>query len=482
VAVGLGLVAAVLAATDSRQPSALRHAYLVPVLAAGLRFGVAGGGLGALAAVLLESPRLFVHVEREGLTPAIVEAGITLASLPALGCLVGGLAQEARRQRGNYGAVLAAQAALAGEDSLAVALVRLRAALGLRLGADVAIVARDDSRLVTAGPVSLDPESPALTALTTGRPVFVPDTGAGPRPLRCLAAPLLARGEPVGALVVEREGELGGGERRAIAGLAVHLGLVLENARLASRQRRFADELADKVAAATGRLEAMDRAKSALLALASHELRTPLTALLGFSELLASRAFASAEVRRLADIMRRETERLTRLVDDFLDLARLERGLTPRLAPVPVAVGPAVAAAVELFRRGRVTHPIRVDCDEPLPAVRADPDALDRVLKNLLSNAIKYSPAGSEVRVSVRAGPGSVCVSVEDRGRGIAADVLPRIFEPYFRAPDASHAAGGTGLGLAVVKSIVEAHGGQIHVESAPGAGTRIAFQLPAVP
>ena len=184
----------------------------------------------------------------------------------------------------------------------------------------------------------------------------------------------------------------------------------------------------------------------------------------------------------MAELVHRETERLGRIVDDFLDLSRLERGLELRLAPAAVDVAPALAAAVELFRRAD-SHRIVLEVDERLPAVVADPDALDRILKNLVSNAIKYSPAGSTVRVTARtaAAAAAIEVSVHDEGRGIPPDALSRVFEPYYRAPGAAGAARGTGLGLAVVKSLVEALGGTICLESVPGRGTRVTFVLPAV-
>ncbi|MGH7278753.1 MAG: sensor histidine kinase, partial [Candidatus Rokuibacteriota bacterium] len=259
----------------------------------------------------------------------------------------------------------------------------------------------------------------------------------------------------------------------------------LTNARLASRQRAFADELADKVAAATHRLEEADRAKSTFVAMASHELRTPLTALKGFAELLAVRTFPPVEVRRLAGIMCREIDRLARIVSDLLDLSRLERGVPPALCRTPVAVEAALASAVALLQRTVPAREILVECEPGLPAVDADPDALDRIVKNLVGNAIKYSGAGDAIRVGARRAPGrdGVEFSVEDRGRGIPAEALPHVFEPYYRAADAVGAAHGEGIGLAVVKGLVEAHGGAIALASAPTVGTRVSFVLPvAVP
>jgi signal transduction histidine kinase len=285
----------------------------------------------------------------------------------------------------------------------------------------------------------------------------------------------VARGECCGVLAVERVGELPPGERLAMVALGAHLGLALDNARLAARQRRFAEELAAEV-------QAVARARASFVAIASHELRTPLTALLGFAELLARRRVAPDEVPRVAAIVWHETERLARIVDDVLDLSRIEQGMGLRLRRVAVAPGPAVAAAVEVLAGAARAPRIVVDCPEGLPPVDADPDALDRILKNVVGNALKYSPPSSRVRVRLRPGPGTVEFAVEDTGRGIPPEVLPRVFEPYYRAPDAAGAARGAGLGLAVVKALVDAHGGAVRVASAPGAGTCVTFALPAAP
>ena len=174
----------------------------------------------------------------------------------------------------------------------------------------------------------------------------------------------------------------------------------------------------------------------------------------------------------------------TRIVSDILDLSRLERGLEPVLRRGPVAVEAVAAAALEVFRRGAPTHRFELRREDPLPAADADPDALERILTNLVSNAVKYSPPGSRIGVACRAidGGRSVEVTVEDEGGGIPSEALDRIFEPYYRAPGAARAAYGTGIGLAVVKSLVDAHGGTIRADNVPARGTRMAFTLPAVP
>jgi signal transduction histidine kinase len=460
---------------DLQTASVIHHLYLVPVVAAAMGFGVVGGGVTAAAAILLQAPRVFAAIERDGLTPPALEHLLTFGVLAGAGVLVGWLAAFARAQRQRFETLLAVQRVLAEEVPLEIALQRVRGCLATRLGiASIGLVVRQHGEIAVAGGGPLVPGSLVATVLETGQPRFVPDTGGTARPRRAFATPLLAAGEAIGVLAVERQGELSVADRAAIATLAAHCGLALENARLVSRQRRFTEELAERIAGATA-------TKSTFVAVASHELRTPLTALLGFSELLAKRAFDTAEVQRMADVMNRETERLVRIVDDFLDLSRLERGLEPRLARSRVEAALVVASVAEVFRRAG-SHELVVDCDDDLPGLDADADALDRILKNLVSNAMKYSPAGSAVRIAARArGGASVEFSVHDAGRGIPAEALPHVFEPYYRAPGVGSAR-GAGLGLAVVKSLVDAHGGAIELESAPGAGTRVTFVLPGLP
>jgi signal transduction histidine kinase len=443
---------------------------------------VAGGVLAGLGAVLLSGPFVLREIERAGSTRAVVEGCVSFAMLLAGGALAGSLAARASRQRRRYEALLAAQRAVAEPAPLALVLTRLRAVLEYRLAADgLGLVVVDSHGVVVCGAERLDRASLAARVIESGEPAFVPDAGRERRPRRVLVVPLTAGGLTVGALALERHGDIAREERDAVAGLAAALGLVLENARLAARQRRFGDELERRVGEATKRLAEMDRLKSELVALASHELRTPLTAIQGFSELLATRTFSLPEVRRVADIMRAEAERLGRIVADFLDIARLERGLPLALRCAPLDPGPVIADAVEVFRRTRTSHRLELHFDGALPRIEADADALDRVLKNLISNALKYSPAGTCIHVRARPAPGGVAVDVEDEGPGVAADDLARIFEPYYRAPSTARLERGTGLGLAVVKSLVEAHGGTIRAERAGGRGTRMTFVIPAL-
>jgi two-component system sensor histidine kinase KdpD len=482
-ALALLLAAAVRIGIDPTPASPWRHLLLVPALAAGLRLGLVGGVVAGSGATLLEALSVLPALERAG--PSAVADGLVALALPiALGALSGGLAARAARARARHALSVAVQRVLADATTLDAALLRLRDCLARHLDGAVALAALDGERLVLAGAASVAERSLAARVLASGAPAWAPDVGGGRGPRRALVVPLVAGTEPIGVLALERDGELGREEQAALAALGAHAGLALENARLASLQRRAAEELARRVDEATVRLREMDRLKSDFVAIASHELRTPLTALAGFSELLAARRFPPEEIRRLADVMRGETVRLARIVSDILDLSRLERGLEPVLRRAPVAVEAVAAGALEVFRRGAPTHRFELRHAEPVPLADADPDALERILANLVSNAVKYSPAGSCVRLACRGIDEGrrVEVTVEDEGGGVPPDALERIFEPYYRAPGAARAAHGTGIGLAVVRSLVEAHGGTIRAENVAARGTRMTLTLPAVP
>jgi two-component system, OmpR family, sensor histidine kinase KdpD len=483
IALALAVITLAIAHSGADAASLWRHAYHVPVVVAALRYG-GGGVVAAVTAVLLYAPFVLPALEREGATPPVLEGLLTFALVLGVGVLSAALAGVARRQRARYETLATVQRVVDGDTPLDLALARLRACLQSRLDAAVGLVVHDGGRLAVAGGATVARGSAVARVLASGAPLFVPH-GGGPGPLRrCFVAPLGGRGGVVGALAVERTGDIPADERRWLPLLAAHVSLALENARLAARQRRFADELAEKVTAATRHVVEMDRMKSEFVAIASHELRTPLTALQGFSELLVMRRFTPAELARIGAIMSAETERLGRIVSDFLDLTRLERGLAPSLRLTRVDAGALVGDAVEVLRRARTTHEFEVDCAEALPPLDADPDALDRVVKNLVSNAVKYSPAGSRVRVAARAqaAPPAVEITVEDEGPGIAEADRTRIFEPYYRTAAGARTAGGAGLGLAVVKSLIDAHGGTIRADNLTPHGTRMTVILPAVP
>jgi len=173
--------------------------------------------------------------------------------------------------------------------------------------------------------------------------------------------------------------------------------------------------------------------------------------------------------------------RLESLVTDVLDLARLEVG--PSIQAVAVNLADVIASALDEIEPLAATkgHVLISDVPLDLPAARGDAALLVRVLVNLLSNAVKYTPDGGRVVLRVRSKNGLLWVEVADSGLGIPAEALPHIFDRFYRVPGSEQEAEGTGLGLSVVQTIVEKHGGEVRVESEPGQGSTFTFSVPAV-
>lgn len=224
---------------------------------------------------------------------------------------------------------------------------------------------------------------------------------------------------------------------------------------------------------------ALARTKDELVAVVSHELRTPLAALVGFAELLLTRAFPEEQRRQYLGVMLDEGQRLTTLINDFLDLQRLESG-RPVIHAVPTDPGGLIRDAVAA-QGDDPTHPLVLAVPADLPLVQVDRDRIRQVLVNLLANARKYSPAGGPIEIRAVAGEEMVEISVRDHGLGVPADALPHLFTTFYRVDNSDRRAiKGTGLGLAICRRIVEAHGGQIGVESRGAAqGSRFHFTVP---
>ena len=227
------------------------------------------------------------------------------------------------------------------------------------------------------------------------------------------------------------------------------------------------------------RLEAVRRD---FVANVSHELKTPLTAIRGFAETLTAELSRDAQHAQFAETIRANAERMQHLVDDLLDLSRIESGgwqPTPSSVDLRRAAGDAIASYVEeATHRGSV---IDASIAPDATHVHADPVGLRQALGNLVENAVRYTPRGGSITVFSRSDPAGIAVGVRDSGTGIAPEHLPRIFERFYRVdPARSRAAGGTGLGLAIVKHLVEAHGGRVYAESRVGAGTSVTMVFPA--
>lgn len=223
-----------------------------------------------------------------------------------------------------------------------------------------------------------------------------------------------------------------------------------------------------------------ERAKEAFVANVSHEVRTPLAGIIGFSELLLGREFEPEERERHLQTIHREARRLSSLVDDFLDLQGLDQARF-RIVPTKLDVREVVREQASVYARDDA-HPIRLELPDAPVEVLADELRIGQVLGNLLSNAIKYSPGGGEVTVTVTADDGVARVEVTDQGLGIPPAVVAHVFERFFRVAREGHERiGGTGLGLALARELVELHGGRIGVESTEGRGSRFWFTLPRV-
>ncbi len=232
------------------------------------------------------------------------------------------------------------------------------------------------------------------------------------------------------------------------------------------------------------RLKRLENLRRDFVANASHELKTPVTSIKGAIETLQERAAElPAELRPFLEMAGRHSDRLCALVEDLLSLSRIEhavegRGVAFETAPVRPVLEAAMRACETKAAEKRIA--LRLECPESLTA-RFNPLLLEQAVVNLLTNAIQYSEAASEV--TVRGGPagGSVALQVVDRGCGIEAKHLPRLFERFYRVDTArSRKMGGTGLGLAIVKHVALAHEGSVSVESAVGKGSTFTIRLPA--
>lgn len=232
-------------------------------------------------------------------------------------------------------------------------------------------------------------------------------------------------------------------------------------------------------------LKRLDQMKTDFVSHVSHELRTPLTSIKGFvATLLAdTEGYYDLETRReFLQIIDQECDRLTRLINDLLNLSRIEAGRALELILKPVDVVDIAKKIVEIQKNYTSKHHFVIDVKGTIPTIVADEDKVDQILTNLVSNAVKYSPDGGEVRITIQEDPetGGVLVAVKDQGVGIPKDVLPRLFQRFTRVEGRKIA--GTGLGLYLTRHLVEAHGGKIWVESEEGKGSTFYFTLPPAP
>ncbi len=310
----------------------------------------------------------------------------------------------------------------------------------------------------------------------------------GRRAASYLGVPIPAGGEMIGVISVqttEQEGRFTEADQRLLSTVASAVGVAIHNARL------FEDARQARAAA-----EDADAAKSSFLSTVSHELRTPLTSVLGFAKIIRRRleerlfplipeddkkvATTKRQVVDNLNVVVSEGERLTKLIDDVLDLAKIEAGkLTWNMASLSVSevIERAIGATSSLFEAKKLTLVRKV---EPgLPTITGDRDRLIQVVINLISNAVKFTDSGS-ITCAASLRSGEIAVSIADSGIGIAPGDQPKVFEKFKQVGDTlTDRPKGTGLGLPICKEIVEYHGGRIWVESEMGKGSTFSFTLP---
>lgn len=230
----------------------------------------------------------------------------------------------------------------------------------------------------------------------------------------------------------------------------------------------------------------VERMKTAFVSTVSHELRTPLTSIKGFiSTLLQDKEeYYDKETRfEFYEIIDSECDRLARLIEDLLNVSRIESGRALQMHWTVFEPLPLIEKVLQAQRSYTDRHELKVQAHGEIPKILGDSDKFDQLLTNLISNAIKYSPSGGTVTVEVSSENEKLRVVVRDNGIGIPADKLGRIFEKFERVDDAdTRLAGGTGIGLFLVKHLVERHEGRIWVESEVGKGSAFIFQIPLSP
>lgn len=223
----------------------------------------------------------------------------------------------------------------------------------------------------------------------------------------------------------------------------------------------------------------LDRMKSEFVSTAAHELRTPLTVIMGFSEVLLDEPGLASHQQEYLTIINDKAEVLQRLIDDLLDLGRVESGRIVHVEKSRCDLAEVIRQTIADFQLTHQQHRFVVELPQAPVELEADPLRLAQTLENLLGNATKFSAPGSQIRVGCwQRGP-LVEVCISDQGVGMTPEQVGRIFEKFYRVDSSVTSKQGLGLGMTIVKNIIDAHGGQIRVESRPGDGTEITFSLP---
>jgi len=335
-----------------------------------------------------------------------------------------------------------------------------------------------------------DPGSVVGLAAVDGRPYLVKDARQEGRVRHVdrlnihslIAVPIIVKGRILGVLatsITHPGRQFTQADLRLALALADRAALAIENSRLYAQERQLRQELE----ALNHQVQEANRLKTEFVTVVTHELRSPLTSIAGYIELLLEgegREGAEAQ-REYLRIVKRNADRLLEMINDLLDIARIEAGKL-ELKRLPLDLGGLIREAVRALRpqiEGKGQHLI-LDLAEPLPAVTGDPERITQILINLVSNAHKYTPQGGRVTVATRAEGAQVRISVRDTGIGLSSEEQQKLFTKFFRAQHPLvREAGGTGLGLAITRALVELHGGTLTVDSAPGQGATFSVALP---
>lgn len=226
-----------------------------------------------------------------------------------------------------------------------------------------------------------------------------------------------------------------------------------------------------------------DRLRTDFVSTAAHEFQTPLTAIIGFSEVLQTEKDLDPVARdEYLAIIHERGVFLSRLVDRFLDVSRIEAGRAVPLDPSPCRPEPVLDALLASYRARNSGHRFEVRLPVRCPQLMVDKDRFTQILENLLSNAVKYAPPGTRIQISGETAPAGFRLRLHNEGPGLSPETLERVFEKFYRADASDRAPSGTGLGLYITRAIVEAHGGSIEATSSPGAGVTFTVILPLAP
>ena len=332
-------------------------------------------------------------------------------------------------------------------------------------------------------PIRDRPHGVTRKIITTGHPVIVNDVDSveGTNPVLLAAGiksyagvPIKAKEAVIGVLFVHSiRRDAFADKMNLLVAFANQAAIAIENARLY------------KEASTVGALREADRLKTELLANVSHDLRTPLTSIKGYTTTIMRhyQKLADEEKRDFLREIDQAADRLTELIENLLQLSKLEAGGF-RMSKELTAIESILANAVEDMGQKAAGHLFGLHLQEYLPLVEADPRRIRQVVDNLLGNSVKYSAKGSRVLVECEADDQNILTRVHDEGIGISPQELDKIFERFYQASSSAqtHKAGGVGLGLAICKGIIEAHGGRIWAESEPGRGSTFTFTLPLLP